>query len=147
MVKGQTSSGKFMLQVIEELEEKDVTVAALIHDDRPMPYPPLTDRAEIGDVLAITGDAKALDLAIADLKLELVGAEDRAQEHLKSDRVSLVEAVVSPGARVEGLTVQELGLRSRYNLNLLAISRHGQRTMTRMKQHRFRAGDRLTLAR
>ena len=142
---GSNLIGKFMLQVIEELEEKDVTVAALIHDDRPMPYPPLTDRAEIGDVLAITGDAKALDLAIADLKLELVGAEDRAQEHLKSDRVSLVEAVVSPGARVEGLTVQELGLRSRYNLNLLAISRHGQRTMTRMKQHRFRAGDVLLL--
>ncbi len=137
--------GKFMLEVMEELEEKDVTVAALIHNDHPMPYPPVTDRAEAGDIIAITGDAEALDTAIADFKLDLVGAENRAQEHIKSDRVSLIEAVVTPGARIEGMTVREIGLRNRYNLNLLAIARHGQRKMTRMKRHRFRAGDVLLL--
>ena len=142
---GSILIGKFMLEVIKELEDKDVTVAALIHNDQPMPYPPVTNRAEEGDVLTITGDADSLDTAIADLKLELVGAEDRAQEHIKSDRVSLVEAVVTPGGRIEGMTVQEIGLRHRYDLNLLAISRHGQRSMTRMKQHRFRAGDVLLL--
>lgn len=137
--------GKFMLEVMEELEEKDVTVAALIHNDHPMPYPPVTDRASAGDIITITGDADALDTAIADLKLELVGAKEEAQEHIKSDRVSLIEAVVTPGGRIEGMTVQEIGLRNRYNLNLLAISRHGQRKMTRMKRHRFRAGDVLLL--
>ena len=133
--------GKFMLEVMEELEDKDVTVAGLIHNDRPMPYPAVTERAAEGDVLVITGDADTLDAAIADLNLELVGAVDISKDHFKSDRVSLIEAVVTPGGRIEGMTVQEIGLRNRYHLNLLAVSRHGKRRMTRLKRHRFRAGD------
>jgi di/tricarboxylate transporter len=57
----------------------------------------------------------------------------------------LVEAVVSPGGRIEGVTPQEIGLRNRYRLNLLAVSRQGKRQMTRIKRHRFRAGDVLLL--
>lgn len=137
--------GKFMLEVMEEFEEKDVTVAGLIHNDRPMPYPAVTERAEVGDILVITGDAEALEIAVADFKLDLIGAEDISQDHIKSDRVSLIEAVVSPGGRVDGMTVQEIGMRSRYHLNLLAVSRHGERQMTRLKRQRFRAGDVLLL--
>jgi len=53
--------------------------------------------------------------------------------------------VVSPGARIAGMTTKEIGLRNRYRLNLLAVSRHGERTLTRMNQHRFRPGDVLLL--
>ena len=137
--------GKFMLEVMEAFEDKDVTVAGMIHDDRPVPYPALTDRAGEGDILIITGDADGLDTAVADLKLELVGADDIPEDTIKSDRISLVEAVVSPGGRIEGVTPQEIGLRNRYRLNLLAVSRQGKRQMTRIKRHRFRAGDVLLL--
>lgn len=137
--------GKFMIEVMEIFDEKDVRVAGIIRDDRPAPYPNLTDRAVEGDTLVVTGDADALDTAVADLKLNLVGAKEIPEESFRSDRISLIEAVVSPGGRLEGMTSQEVGLRSRYRINLLAVSRHGERPMTRIKRHRFRAGDVLLL--
>jgi di/tricarboxylate transporter len=93
----------------------------------------------------VTGEAEALEKAIADFKLELVGEEEIEAGSIKSERISLVEVVVSPGARIAGMTTKEIGLRNRYRLNLLAVSRHGERTLTRMNQHRFRPGDVLLL--
>ena len=137
--------GKFMLEVLDVFEDRDVSVAGMIHDDRPIPYPALTDRASKDDILVVTGDADALDAAVVDLRLELVGADTIPEDSIKSERISLIEAVVSPGGRLEGMTPQEVGLRNRYRLNLLAVSRHGKRQMTRIKRHRFRAGDVLLL--
>lgn len=137
--------GSFMLEAMDQLAEKDVTVAGLIRGDQLIPYPGMTERARDQDILVVTGDAEALEKAISDFKLDLVGEQEIEQGAIKSDRVSLIEAVVSPGARIAGMTLREIGLRTRYQLNLLAVSRQGKRAMTRMNEHRFRAGDVLLL--
>jgi di/tricarboxylate transporter len=137
--------GIFMLQAMDELTERDVSVAGLIRGENQIPYPGMTERAQVDDILVVTGEAEALEKAIADFKLELVGEEEIEAGSIKSERISLVEVVVSPGARIAGMTTKEIGLRNRYRLNLLAVSRHGERTLTRMNQHRFRPGDVLLL--
>lgn len=133
--------GVFMLEAMNQLNDMDITIAGLVRGEQKIPNPGMTERTRENDILLITGDAEVLEKAIADLKLELVGAEDLHPEAVKSDQVSLIEAVVRPGARIAGMTTKEVGLRSRYSLNLLAVSRHGKRTMTRMNEHRFRPGD------
>ncbi|MBT5239461.1 MAG: SLC13 family permease [Rhodospirillaceae bacterium] len=138
-------AGCFMLEAMDQLAEKDVTVAGLIRGDQLIPYPGMTERARDQDILVVTGDADALEKAIADFKLDLVGDQEIEPGAIKSDRISLIEAVVTPGARIAGMTLREIGLRTRYRLNLLAVSRHGKRTMTRMNEHRFRPGDVLLL--
>lgn len=137
--------GGFMLEVMDDLSEMDVAVAGLVRDERNIPSPGMTERIRAGDVLTISGDAEALEKAVAELKLELVGQKNIEDEALSSDRVSLIEAVVTPGARIAGMTTKEIHLRQRYGVNLLALSREGKRAMTRMNQHRFRAGDVLLL--
>lgn len=131
----------FMLEAMDQLNEMDVTVAGLVRGKEQVPNPGMTERVQENDILLITGDADALEKVIADFKLDLVGEEDQHEGAIKSDRVSLIEAVVTPGARIAGMTTKEVGLRSRYRLNLLAVSRQGKRAMTRMNTHRFRAGD------
>ena len=137
--------GEFMLKALDELSARDVTVAGLIRGDQHIPYPGMTERVRDQDILAVTGDADALEKTIADFKLELVGEEKIEPGAIKSERISLIEAVVTPGARIAGMTLKEIGLRSRYHLNLLAVSRQGKRETTRMNEHRFRPGDVLLL--
>ena len=58
-----------------------------------------------------------------------------------SKDLAIVEAVVSPSGMVEGRTAGGLSLRSRYGLDLLAVSRQGRRIRERIHRTRFRAGD------
>lgn len=133
--------GCFMLEAVNQIGEIDITVAGLVRGEEQIPNPGMTVRLQEDDILLITGDADALEKAVAEMKFDLVGEEELHAGALKSERVSLIEAVVTPGARIAGMTAKEVGLRSRYLLNLLAVSRHGKRSMTRMSTHRFRPGD------
>lgn len=137
--------GTFMLEAMNALTDRDVSVAGLIRGENQIPYPGMTERARVDDILVVTGEADALEKTIADFKLELVGEKEIESGAIKSDRISLVEVVVTPGARIAGMTTKEIGLRNRYGLNLLAVSRQGKQTLTRMNQHRFRPGDVLLL--
>lgn len=58
-----------------------------------------------------------------------------------SSEIVLVEMVVLPDAKIANQTAQELQLRSRYNLNMLAISRQGKQTMQRLRKTRIAPGD------
>jgi len=55
--------------------------------------------------------------------------------------IVLVEMVVLPNAKIIQHTAQELELRSRFGLNLLAISRQGKHSVQRLRRTRIGAGD------
>jgi di/tricarboxylate transporter len=56
-----------------------------------------------------------------------------------------VEAVVTANSAMIGSTVEQLALRERYGLNLLALSRSGRRIAQRLRRVRFQDGDLLVL--
>ncbi|MCB1978903.1 MAG: SLC13 family permease [Burkholderiaceae bacterium] len=62
----------------------------------------------------------------------------------KSD-IRLVELVIRPGSGLEGRSASDLLLRTRYGLNLLAVSRQGQRARTRLRAMPLHAGDLLLM--
>ncbi|MGP9819624.1 SLC13 family permease [Salinarimonas sp. NSM] len=59
----------------------------------------------------------------------------------EDEGVALAELVVLPGSSLAGRSARDLKLRTRHGLNLLAVSRQGQRSRARLRTMMLRAGD------
>lgn len=62
-----------------------------------------------------------------------------------SEQVDLVELAVLPGSSLVGRSATDILLRTRYGLNLLAVSRHGRRSLSRLRSLTLRPGDLLLM--
>ncbi len=98
------------------------------------------------------GGAAARRAADADIAADIDGKVDPDEEGDEDDDartprsdIVLQELAVLPGAALVGRTASDLSLRSRYSINLLALSREGQRSMQRLRSQAIRAGDLLLL--
>jgi di/tricarboxylate transporter len=69
---------------------------------------------------------------------------DESNSNTSGD-IILMELAVLPGSAISGRSASDILLRSRYGLNLLAVSRHGQRSMRRLRSVAFRPGDLLLM--
>lgn len=76
---------------------------------------------------------------IAATKLE-DAKEDSDISH-DNDEVILSELVVLPNSSLSGRTAAGIQIRTRFGVNLLAISRQGNRSVKRLRAQPFRAGD------
>jgi di/tricarboxylate transporter len=97
------------------------------------------------DILIIKTDSAGLNAVTKTHKLELMGEIALYEDDLNSEDVSLLEAVIAPGARVEGKSFGGLRLRSRYSIALLGIAREGSAFKQRLNKVILRAGDVLLL--
>lgn len=95
---------------------------------------------KVNDILIVQATHKDLETLMRKAKLSLV-AEKINKELLKSDDVEVIEAVVPPEARIVGHSSQSIRLRSRFRVNLLAISRAGVSFRERLHDVKLRAGD------
>ncbi|RMD60901.1 MAG: SLC13 family permease, partial [Alphaproteobacteria bacterium] len=130
---------------LESLGQGDVAVVALIRRKERMLAPSSFLRLQAGDILILEADAASLQKVIQEAGLDRIGAAHDSLENLRSDRVALVEAVVTPGSRLEGRTARSLRLHTRYGLNLLGVARQGAPITERLGRVRFMAGDVLLL--
>jgi len=108
-----------------------------------------------GDILIIEAEAETLANALSSLGLVLeeaqhkaekenAGDADAAEEKAKappSDEIVLVELVILPSSGLLERTPTEIQLRSRFGINLLAVSSEGRRSRARLRTYRFKAGD------
>jgi hypothetical protein len=98
-----------------------------------------------GDHIIIKANPEDLREFLDVTGFELTASKKLSREDLRSDEISVVEAVVNSNSLLEGQTARTLNLRSAYGINLLGISRQGARLNIRPDQVRFRAGDVLLL--
>lgn len=97
-----------------------------------------TDKTQADELKEITGkDSKA---AIED------NAEDEKKDKDKdtapaSEEIVLLELAVLPQSALNGRNATNILLRTRYGINLLAVSRQGRRSTARLRSLRFAAGD------
>ena len=128
---------------LEAMSEGEVTVAAIIreHGHRYVPRPHW--RLFAGDILVLQGDPTTLQPLVDQAKLELIAAQktDELEPRSKDDDLETVEAVVTPNSRLIDRTPAGMHLRRSYEINVLAVSRAGQRDTTRLHEKRFEAGD------
>jgi uncharacterized protein with PhoU and TrkA domain len=78
-------------------------------------------------------------------ELELIHGKELVSGKTRQEDLAVVEAVVTANSIMIGNTVEQLALRERYGLNLLAISRSGRRIAQRLRRVRFQEGDLLVL--
>ena len=77
-------------------------------------------------------------------------AEAEPKTETKSARrdeneIVLLELAILPGSNLDGRTPSDLLLRTRFSINLLAVSRQGRRSLARLRAFRLRAGDLLLM--
>jgi di/tricarboxylate transporter len=97
-------------------------------------------KLQAGDLLLLEGEPEALERVVARGGLELAGQQDEAAAQ-DGDAVGVVEAVVTADSALVRATPAELHLRERYQIDLLAISRSGERITQRLRSVRFQPGD------
>ncbi len=137
-------AGRTLAEISDDAEAEEVNVVGLIRGRKELR---LRRRLEIreGDVILFEAAPDALHKVISDFKLEVITPGGSVTEDLRSDEISLVEAVVQARAQIEGRTVGELRLAARYGVNLLAVSRQGRPYRGRLRNFQVRAGDVLLL--
>ncbi len=148
-----------------EIEESGAQVVGLVRNEVRMIAPHGRRRIRADDILVLDADVEALAeaLSVFDIKLEAQaeppagedgnGADDAAgkagdaskdkgEEGTDPDEdVVLRELAVLPGSTIVGRSAHDMRLRTRYGLNLLAVSREGGTPRTRLRRLKLKSGD------
>ncbi len=126
---------------LEQIAKGDFVILGFIRGRRKRLFIPSDELLQAKDVLIIEASHDDLHELLQSGKLELVGGEIIQSEVLKNEDISLVEAVVPPGSRSESRSWQRMRIRSRLNINLLAIARGGRSFRNRLNHVNLKAGD------
>ncbi|HEX7693761.1 MAG TPA: SLC13 family permease [Sphingomonas sp.] len=122
----------------------DVTVTSVMRAGMRSPPQPWTKLRE-GDTLILGGEPDVLERIIAANKLALVGSEREVPEDRKDDEVGVIEAVISTNSPLIGRTASRMQMQRRLGINLIAVSREGERLTHRLGGTVLRAGDVIVL--
>ena len=125
-----------------------INVLTIIRDDYKILSPGGNQRLLAGDILIVKALSTELTNIVNKTCLELKGArKDKliSEKLLKSEEVALVEVVLRNDSPLVGRTALETQLRTRYNANLVAVSRKGISSTKRLKMFKFNRGDVLLL--
>ncbi|MCA1405406.1 SLC13 family permease [Ensifer sp. IC3342] len=104
---------------------------------------PLPDAIiEADDILLLEGGPAALDRIVSQAKLRIPGDRLPASNNGKTPAdIEAIEAVIASGSPLIGMSAQRLALFNNHNINLLAVSRQGERLKQRLGSIRLQAGD------
>ncbi|WP_229822489.1 SLC13 family permease [Ignatzschineria ureiclastica] len=136
------SNNKFIGKTIQDLEkvtEGHVNVVTLLRGARRILSPSKEEILREKDVLLIEGQPEDLK------QLELLTGVDiefsKATKEHTPDSIEVLEVIVNPGARITNGTISELYLKEKYNINILGISRQGEKIRQRFSRVTLKAGD------
>ncbi|MCP4542175.1 MAG: SLC13 family permease, partial [Chloroflexi bacterium] len=124
-------------------------VLGIIRQEIPHLAPGPDERIAARDTLLVMGNVEELltmrglqNLKIErDLPPELADLENA----LESERIGLVEIVLSPHTKLVGQTLRQIHFREKYGMNVLALWRHGQSYRSDLRDMPLRFGDALLL--
>jgi di/tricarboxylate transporter len=96
-----------------------------------------------GDILILRGEPQALErvVALEGLKLTRDDKPKDKEQETPTDGPEVMEAVITPDSELVGSSVGALRLSDRFGVDLLAVSRKGQRIAHRLSAVKLKAGD------
>jgi di/tricarboxylate transporter len=97
------------------------------------------------DHIILEGEPDALDAAVKEGGLELEGDDREPVLDKPNEEIGTTEAIVGPGSMLAGNTAARLALHERFNVNMIAVSRSGERLTERLRDIRLYAGDVIVL--
>ncbi|MBB4576979.1 SLC13 family permease [Rhizobium lentis] len=119
-----------------------IATAVLRGGTRMAPFPDLTLRCD--DIVMLEGPSAAIDRIVSQGKLKLSGKPLTKDGQPDRNIISL-EAIVSQQSSLAGLSAKELALSYTRGVNILAISRRGERLKERLGSLTLGVGDVLLL--
>ncbi|WP_161865819.1 MULTISPECIES: SLC13 family permease [Pseudomonas] len=151
---GGKAQGKTLREIEQLLDEADAQVVAMVRNKLRLTAPNPRRVLQADDVLVIEADPQELGEVLGQLDL-LLEAEREAQEaEQKEDKEgetekkasnnedrALQELLVKPDSSLIGRSASSTRLRSRYSINLLAISRQSHRSIKRLRSTLIQSGD------
>lgn len=96
---------------------------------------------ETDDILLLEGGPAALDRIVSQAKLKIAGERLPMPGDKERAEIEAIEAVIASGSPLIGMTAERLALFNNHNINLLAVSRQGERLKQRLGSIRLQAGD------
>ena len=157
--------GKRLREVDQALEESGAQIIGMARNEFRVVAPNPGRILRSGDILVIEAEPESLASALSSLGLKLEenipSAADSEQntkstEHSRdkgnagektetkdwdSEEITLQELVVMPTSALISRSASGVRLRTRYGLNLLAVSRQGRRSIRRLRSINLEAGD------
>ena len=135
---GSDAVGKSLNDVLKN-GDGDVIATAIIRGH--VHIAPLPDvRLAAGDTILMEGTAGGLDKVVSATGLTLSGQPIRAGRGDEGE-ISAIEVVVGNESRLIDISARSIALFHSYGVNLLAVSRQGQRLREKLSEVRFRPGD------
>lgn len=133
------------LSEIKTATKTDIQVLSIVRDKRLLYAPAAATVLLADDILSIESDADTLKTFLTVSKTTLVGKEALSAKAAGAENIASVEAVIMANSPILRQTASGMRMRTRYGVNLLAISRQDQRIRKRLDKVEFMAGDVLLL--
>ncbi|MEF2070934.1 SLC13 family permease [Consotaella aegiceratis] len=129
----------------------DLTPRMIIRGEQPIlpPFDEVTLR--IGDRMIVTATRKALSRALSrgNLTIRTIGPSGDVENGGASDKIGpdtvMAEAIVAPGSRYAGRTMQFSGLRTQFGITLFGLQRKSRMARAAFSEIRLEPGDTLLL--
>lgn len=161
------AAGLTLREIEVALDGAGAQIVGLVRNDVHLTAPSQNWVVRRGDILVIEADADALADVLSNLGLKLEESkrpspkqnndqdceqkkDDKGENEMCAERdeqptatkeIVLTEFAVLPGSSLTGLSASDIMLRTRYGINLLALSRQGRRSTSRLRTIKFNAGD------
>ena len=156
------AAGMRLREIEAKLDEAGAQVVGLVRNEVRMIAPSGGRIVRTGDILVIEAEVETLPGVLTGLGLELAEAHPpdagdgqkrsvpdtppgAGKDAERGDELVLLELVVRPESALAGRSASDILLRSRYGLNLLAVSRDGARARARLRTLKIRPGDLLLM--
>ncbi len=134
--------GRPLAELLKQGDGEVLATAVLRGATRMSPFPDLNLREN--DTIILEGRSAAIDRVVSGAKLQLSGKPLKASGQQLDDLIS-IEAIISRESPLSGLSARELALSYTRGVNLLAVSRRGQRLSERLRDLTLMAGDVIVL--
>ncbi|WP_037461646.1 SLC13 family permease, partial [Sinorhizobium fredii] len=136
---GSPAIGKSLSSLVKLGDGGAVVIAIFRRGTHLAPLPDVVIEAD--DILLLEGGPAALDRIISQAKLKISGDRSPTSAETARTEIEAIEAVIASGSPLVGMSAERLALFHNHNINLLAVSRQGERLKQRLGSIRLRAGD------
>jgi di/tricarboxylate transporter len=126
---------------LAKLTEDTVAVTGLVRNKTRSASPLPDAKLNPGDIVLLKGEPDALEQVVTLAGLELEGEDRPTETEDPTNAVGVIEGVIGPNSVLIDRSAKRLDLHERYRINLLAVSRSGERITERLREIRFRPGD------
>ncbi|WP_324133297.1 SLC13 family permease [Bosea sp. (in: a-proteobacteria)] len=140
IVEASALAGKTVAE-LKALGGGELQIVAILRDERRLQAPLPDASLKAGDTLLLRGDAAVLERVVAEGGLDLDGQHRPIEKEDALDPDQVSEAIIGPNSVLIGQSAGDIGLHARFGVNMIAISRSGERFTQRLRDIRLRAGD------